>query len=193
MGGKRLKVNRSDGTGGTRKWVKVANGDEKKVPVIFPSGELVENLIDHFCFLEDEDVESWHRGVVLKTFGRKKFLVRYNDYPDELYSQPLFEELKPGNVRLLELNGEDLIGASIRHMFENDETGENIWWNAEIVGLNPDSDPENPKFIVMYDENGEAEEGQQEKQDYYLEPLLRDYLDHFVQIVSLDLDVETGE
>ena len=31
-------------------------------------------LIDDFCFLEDEDVESCHRGVVLKTFGRNKKL-----------------------------------------------------------------------------------------------------------------------
>ena len=77
MGGKRLKASRSDGTGGSKKRVKVANGDEKKLPVISSSGELVRKLIDHFCFLEDEDVESWHRGVVLKTFGRKKFLIRY--------------------------------------------------------------------------------------------------------------------
>ena len=45
----------------------------------------------------------------------------------------------------------------------------------------------------MHDENGEAEEGQQEKQEYYLEPLLGDCLDHCVQIVSLDLDVKTSE
>ena len=45
----------------------------------------------------------------------------------------------------------------------------------------------------MHDENGEAEEGQQEKQEYYLEPLLGDYLDHCVQIVSLDLNVKTSE
>ena len=45
----------------------------------------------------------------------------------------------------------------------------------------------------MYDENREAEEGQHENQEYYLEPLLGDYLDHCVQIVSLDLDVKTGE
>ena len=191
VGGKRLTVSKSNGTGGSRKRVKVANEDEKKVPVISSSGELVGKLIDHFCFLEDEDVESWHRGVVLKTFGRKKFLVRYNDCPDEIYPQPLFEEFKAGNVRVVELKGEDLIGASIRHMFEDDETGESIWWNAEVVDLDPDSDPENPKFFVMYDENGEAEEGQQEKQEYYLEPLLGDYLDHCVQIVSLDLDVQT--
>ena len=159
MGGKRLKVSKSDGTGGSRKRVKVANRDEKKVPVISSSGELVGNLIDHFCFLEDEDVESWHRGAVLKTFGRKKFLVRYNDCSDEIYPRPLFEEFKAGNVRIVELKGEDLIGASIRHMFEDDETGENIWWNAEVVDLDPDSDPENSKFFVMYDEMGKQKKG----------------------------------
>ena len=78
-------------------------------------------------------------------------------------------------------------------MFEDNETGENIWWNAEVVDLNPDVNPKNPKFFVMYDENKEAEEQQQEKQEYYLEPPLGDYLDHCVQIVSLDLDVETVE
>ena len=78
-------------------------------------------------------------------------------------------------------------------MFEGDETGENIWWNAERVDPDLDSDPENPEVFVMYDENGEAEEGQQEKQEYYLEPLLGDYLDHYVQIFSLHLDFETGE
>ena len=128
----------------------------------------------------------------MKKFGRKNFLVRY-DCPDELYSQPLFEELKAGNVRVVELKGEDVIGASVRHMFEGDETGENIWWNAERVDPDLDSDPENPEVFVMYDENGEAEEGQQEKQEYYLEPLLGDYLHHCVQIVSLDLHGETSE
>ena len=109
VGGKRLKGSRPDGTGGSRKRLKIANGDEKKVPVISSSGELVGKLIDHFCFLEDEDVESWHRGVVLKMFSRKKFLVRYNDCPDELYSQLLFEELKAGNVRVVELKGRILL------------------------------------------------------------------------------------
>ena len=54
---------------------------------------------------------------------------------------------------------EDLIGASICHMqvFEDDKTGENVWWNAEVVDLDHDSDPENPKSFVMYDDNGEAE------------------------------------
>ena len=36
----------------------------------------------------------------------------------------------------------------------------------------------------MHDENWEAKERHQEKQEYYSEPLLEDYLDHCVQIVS---------
>ena len=32
--------------------------------------------------------------------------------------------------------------------------------DAEVVDLDPDSDPENPNFFVMYDKNGEAEERQ---------------------------------
>ena len=61
-------------------------------------------LIDDFCFLEDEDVESCHRGVVLKTFGRKKIMFRHNYCSYVLYPQPLFEELKAENVRVVELN-----------------------------------------------------------------------------------------
>ena len=48
--GNRLKVSRSEGTGGSRKGVKVTNKHEKKVPVISSSGELVGKLIDHHCF-----------------------------------------------------------------------------------------------------------------------------------------------
>ena len=57
-------------------------------------------------FLDDGDVERSHKGVVLKIFGRRKFLVRYNDCPDKLYSQPLFEKLKVRNFRVTELKGE---------------------------------------------------------------------------------------
>ena len=51
-------------------------------------------------------MESSRKGVVLKILGRRKFLVRYNDCPDKLYSQPLFEKLKVRNFRVTELKGE---------------------------------------------------------------------------------------
>lgn len=44
----------------------------------------------------------------------------------------------------------------------------------------------------MYDENEKAEEGQQEKQEYYLESLLGNYLNNRVQI-AMDLDGDVGD
>ena len=73
-------------------------------------------------------------------------------------------------------------------MFEDNETGENIQWNAKVVELDPDSDPVTLNFLSRM-----MKMGKQEKQEYYLVPLLGDYLDHCVQMVSLDLDVQTNE
>ena len=45
--------------------------------------------------------------------------------------------------------------------------------------MDPDTNDANEQdFFVIYHENGEAEEGQQEKQGYYLTPVLGDYLNH---------------
>ena len=47
-------------------------------------------------------------------------------------------------------------------MYTDRESNENIWWNAEVVDVDPDSSDTNEKDIfVIYDESGEAEEGQQ--------------------------------
>ena len=103
-GGKRLKASRSEWTGGSRKRVKVTNKDEKKVPVISSSGEFVGKLIDQF--LDDGDVESWHKGVVLKCLAEEIFwldimiaLINYihNHYLKNLRSEIL--ELLNGERR----------------------------------------------------------------------------------------------
>ena len=74
-------------------------------------------------------------------------------------------------------------------IFTQTKTLKKRWWNAEVVDFDKDSeDAEGPCFFIMYDENGEAGEGQQEKQGYCLEPILGNYLNNWVQIVSLDLD-----
>ena len=54
------------------------------------------------------------------------------------------------------------------------------------------TDAENSCFFIMYDENEKAEEGQQEKQEYYLESLLGNYLNNRVQI-AMDLDGDVGD
>ena len=117
------------------------------------------------------------------------FLVRYNDFPDETFVQPLYKDFKAGNVRLLELKPADLIVTSTRHLYTDEDSGEDRWWNAEDADLDKDSeDTEDSCLFIMYDENEKAEEGQQGKQEYYLESLLGNYLNNWVQIASLDLD-----
>ena len=75
-----MKASRSEWTGGSRKRVKVTNKDEKKVPVISSSGEFVGKLIDQF--LDDGDVESWHKGVVLELLNgeRRSYWCEYLPY-----------------------------------------------------------------------------------------------------------------
>ena len=91
---------------------------------------------------------------------KNRIVLSYNDFSDETYVQPLYKDFKAGNVRLLELEPADLTRTSIYYLY----TDEDRWWNAEVVAL--DKDNEDACFFIMYDENGEAEEGQQEKQEY---------------------------
>ena len=118
---------------------------------------------------------------------KNRFVLSYNDFSDETYVQPLYKDFKARNVRLLELEPADLSRTSIYYLY----TDEDRWWNAEVVAL--DKDNEDACFFIMYDENGEAEEGQQEKQEYYLEPLFGNCLNNWVQIVPLDLDGDVGD
>ena len=192
VGQKRSKANGSGSRGKKKAKVVIVDDrrDENKVPVVSNGHELVGKVVDHFCYLDEEDKQGWHRGVVLAMSGKDRFRVSYNDFPDVIYSRKIYKDFKLGYVSL---KPKDLIGASIRHMYTDGESNENIWWNAEVADEDPDtSDANGPDFFVIYDESGEAEEGQQEKQEYYLTPLLGDYLNHWVQAVSLDLDGEHG-
>ena len=48
--------------------------DGKEVPVICSSSDLVGKVIDHSCFLDDEDIESWFRGAVVQLLWKTGFL-----------------------------------------------------------------------------------------------------------------------
>ena len=192
---KRLNASGSGSRGKKQAKVVIADDrrDENKVPVVSNGRELVGKVVEHFCYLDEEDKQGWHRGVVLAMSGKDRFQVCYNDFPDMIYSRQIYKDFKVGYVRLVELKAKDLIGASIRHMYTGGGANENIWWNTEVFDVDPDtSDANEPDLFVIYDESGEAEEGQQERQKYYLTPLLGDYLNHWVQIISLDLDGEDG-
>ena len=103
------------------------------------------------------------------------FLVRYHDFLDETFSQPLYKDFKADRVKLVELVPSNLIGASIRHYFY-DDTEENVWWDAEVVDLDITSeDKSNPNYFIWYEDCGTIDEENLEGQKYYLEPLLNSY------------------
>ena len=60
-------------------------------------------MIEHFCYVDEEDKQGWHRGVVLAMPRKDRFEVCYNDFPDVIYSRQLYKDFKAGYVRLVEL------------------------------------------------------------------------------------------
>ena len=194
------KITEKDlGIEGSRKRVKLVKekGSAKKckiskdrqVSFVSSASDLAGKIIDHLCFLGDEDTERWFQGVVLESIGKSMFLVRYHNFPDETFSQPLYKDFKADRVKLVELVPSDLIGASIHHLFYDNDTEENVWWDAEVVDLDITSeDKSNPNYFIWYEDCGTMDEENLEGQEYYLEPLLNDYLNNCVQVLSLDLD-----
>ena len=73
----------------------------------------LSKVVEHFCYLDDEDKQGWHRGVVLGMSGKDGFQVCYNDFPDVIYWREIYKDFKVGYVRLVELKPKDLIGAII--------------------------------------------------------------------------------
>ena len=63
------------------------------------NNELIGNVIDHYCFLEDEN-ESWNRGV--------------------------------------------------NHLLKDDDTGEEAWWDAEVIDIDLSSkNHEKPNIFCL--------------------------------------------
>ena len=115
VGRKRSKITGSRSRGKKRAKVVIADNrrDEKNVPVVSNDREIVGKTIEHFCYLDEEDKQGWHRGVVLATPRKDRFGVHYNDLPDVIYSRKLYKDFKAGYVRMVELKPKGLIGASI--------------------------------------------------------------------------------
>ena len=95
--------------------------------------ELIGKVIDPYCFLEDED-ESWNSVVVVEKSG-VKFLVRYHECPDQFYSHSFLQDFKENHVKVVALKLDDLAGASVKHLLKNDNTGEEVWWDAEVINI----------------------------------------------------------
>ena len=94
---------------------------------------------------------------------------------------------------VIEIKSKDLIATSICQKNTHGKSNQNILQNGEVVDVDPNNRYiKKPDFFVIQDENGKAEEGQQMKQEFYVTPLLGDYLNHWLQIISLDYDSDQG-
>ena len=58
------------------------------VPVISCADDLVGKLVEHFCFIDNEDAEEeedWHKSTALERHGKSSFLTRYNELQDKKF------------------------------------------------------------------------------------------------------------
>ena len=148
--------------------------------------DLVGKLVDHFCYLNDDSEEE--RGIVLEKVTSTKYLMRYHQLPDKIVPCDLAD--KSDKLKLVDLAPKDLVGASVRHLLEDDETGKDIWWDAEVVDIDLESEKEDPVFFIMYhtdeteydfDELGNVEN------EFYEITLMDDYSNGWLYIRSVDL------
>ena len=52
----------------------------------------------------------------------------------------LYQAFKNGNVQFCDVTVNDFIDATIAHLFNDSESGENTWWREEVVVVDVDSD-----------------------------------------------------
>ena len=75
MGQKRSKASGSGSRG--KKWAKAVivddMRDETKLAVVSNGHALVGKVVEHFCYLDEEDKQDWYRGELLAMSGKDKF------------------------------------------------------------------------------------------------------------------------
>ena len=65
---------------------KKKNEEVTNTPVVSCQNDLSRKLVEHFCSIDEDDIEEdWHRGVVLERHGKTNFLIRYNEKSDCMF------------------------------------------------------------------------------------------------------------
>ena len=109
--------------------------DKINVPVISCAEDLSGKLVEHLCVFDSEKEEKrWVKGV-LEKYGKTNYLIKYHESEDRLFSRNLFADYKNNKLKILSVSYKDFIGASIKHMYEDSNSKENIWWDAEVVDV----------------------------------------------------------
>ena len=113
--------------------------------------------MEHLWLLDSEEEERrWVKGVVLEKYGKTNYLIKYHEREDRLFWQNLFADYKNNKLKILSVSYKDFIGASIKHMYEDSNSKENIWWDAEVVDVDMDSaDMDNPNFFIIYKDSSD--------------------------------------
>ena len=176
---------------------KIACKKEKRIKqnetnsVILTLNDLIGKVVHHFCYLDDDsEEERWHRGILLEKVKSTKYLMRYHQLRDKTVPCDIKHDFKSDKLKLVDLAPKDLVGASVRHLLKDDETGEDIWWDAEVVDIDLESKKENPVIFIMYhtheteydlDELGNVEN------EFYEIRLMDDYSNGWLHIRSVGL------
>ena len=129
--------------------------------------------------------------MVLERHGKNNFLIRYNEKPDILFSRNIYSDFLQDKLKISSVSFKDSISATIKHQYTDDKTNEDIWWDAEVVDVDLESpDMNNPNFYILYKDSSEEiiDFSQINDSDYFLEPLINDYLNGWVNFMSFDDD-----
>ena len=98
----------------------------------------------------------------------------------------IYQDYNNDEVSFLPVVYKDFIDGSILHLYADKDTKEEIWWPAEVVDVDTDVekfDEKNPEFFVLY-EDPETSETDCNEPEYFLCPLIHDYLNGWVQFVD---------
>ena len=111
-----------------------------------------------------------------------------------MYTWGLNQDFKSNRIRLVSLRPRNLVGASVQHLLADDQSGEEKWWNAEIVDLDlPCNNQKGPIFFVLYnmaDMEYQVDKIGNIEHEYYEKTLMEDYHNNWLHICSVDLTNE---
>eukprot|EP00112_Aurelia_sp_Birch-Aquarium-sp1_P004645 Seg1526.2 transcript_id=Seg1526.2/GoldUCD/mRNA.D3Y31 product=Spindlin-4 protein_id=Seg1526.2/GoldUCD/D3Y31 len=170
---KSQKKRKQNNTNVAAKKRKVDVQNQQRVPIVTTADDLVgKRICQKF---EEEGRDAWFYGTVLsKEQGQNPyFKVRYDD-EDIVYRYRLMEDWNNEDIKLVALTEYDLVGTHIEHLY-TDANGKDCWYKAFVADVDAESDDvDSPDFFVSYDDESE----------YYLCPLLDDYENGWVRILS---------
>ena len=98
----------------------------------------------HFTDKDDEGERTWVKAIAFNTCGgnstNPKFKIQPLGNGGEDSVANLYQAFKNGNVQFCDVTVNDFIDATIAHLFNDSESGENTWWREEVVVVDVDSD-----------------------------------------------------